>query len=48
MSKNTPVTSTVGLLSNAVCISCTIKSRWAIHESPSRKPDCEEVRSLLL
>ena len=44
MSRNTPLTSTVGLLSNAVCISCIIESSWAIHESPGRKPDCEEIK----
>ena len=48
MSRNTPLTSTVGLLSNAVCISCMIEISWAIHESPGRKPNCEEVKSSLL
>ena len=48
MSRNTPLTSTVGLLSNAVCISYVIESSCAIHESPGRKPNCEEERSLLL
>ena len=36
------------LISNAVCISCIIESSWAIHESPGRKPDREEAKSLLL
>ena len=48
MSRNTPLSSTVGLLSNAVCVSCIIESSWAIHESPGRKPDCEEVKRFLL
>ena len=48
MSRNKPLTSPVGLLSNAVCISYIIESSWAIHESPARKRDCEEVKSLLL
>ena len=29
MSRNTPLTSTVGLLSNAVCVSCIIENGWA-------------------
>ena len=33
MSRKTPLTSTVGLLSKAVCISCIIDSNWAILES---------------
>ena len=48
MSRNRRLTSAVGLLSNAVCISCTIESSWAMHESSGRKPDCEELKSLLL
>ena len=48
MSRNRRLTSPVGLLSNAVCISCIIESSWAMHESPGRKPDCEELKSLLL
>ena len=48
MSRNTPLTSTVGLLSNAVCISCITESSWAIHESRDRKPDSEEVKKFLL
>ena len=48
MPRNTPRTSTVGLLSNAVCMPCIIESGWTIHESPGRKPDCEEVKSFLL
>ena len=48
MSRNTPLTSTAGLLSNAVFISYIIESIWAILESPGKKPDCEEVKSLLL
>ena len=48
MSRNTPLTSTVGLLLNAVCLSYIIDSSWAIRESPGRKPDSEEVKSLLL
>ena len=46
--KITPLASTVGLLSNAVCILCITESCWAIHESSGRNPDCEEVKSLLL
>ena len=46
MSRNAPLTSTAGLLSNA--ISYIIESTWAILESPGKKPDCEEVKSLLL
>ena len=45
MSRSTPLTSTVVLLSSAVCISCIIESSWALHESPGRKPDCERVKS---
>ena len=37
--EKTPLTSTVELLSKAVCISCIIDSNWAILESPGRKPD---------
>ena len=48
MSRSTSFTSTVGLLSNAVCISFIIESSWALHESPVRKHDCDEVKSLLL
>ena len=48
MSRDTLPTSTVGFLSNAVCISCIIVSKWTIQESPVRKPDCEEVKSFLL
>ena len=48
MSRNTPFASTVGLLSNAVCISCIIDSNWGIYESPDRKLGCKEVKSLLL
>ena len=33
------LTSTVGSLSKAVCISCIIDSSWAILESSGRKPD---------
>ena len=36
--KNT-LTSTVGLLSKAVCISCIIDSNWVMHESTGRKLD---------
>ena len=43
MSRNTPLISAVGLLSNVACISCLIDSRWAINESPGGKSDCEEV-----
>ena len=39
MSRKTPLTSAVGLLSKAVYISCIIDSNWTIHESPGRKPD---------
>ena len=39
MSRKTPLTSTVGLLAKAVCISFIIDSNWAILESPVRKPD---------
>ena len=39
MSRNTPLTSTAGLLSKAVCISCIIDSSCAMHESPRRKTD---------
>ena len=45
MSRNTPLTSIVGLLSNAVYISLQLR---AIHESPGRKPDCKEIKSLFL
>ena len=48
MSRKAPLTSTVGLLSKAVCISCIIDSNWAILESPERKPDWEGIKSLLL
>ena len=48
ISRNTPLTSAVGLLSNAVYILCVIESSWAIHESPGRKADSEEEKSLLL
>ena len=48
MSKNIPLTSTVGLLLNAACISYIIESSWATHESLDRKPDCEAGKSLLL
>ena len=48
MSRNTPLTSTVGLLSNALYISCITESSCAVHESLGRKLDCEEVKSLLL
>ena len=44
----TPLTSAVGLLSKAVCISCIIDSNWALHESPGRKPEWEGVKSLLV
>ena len=37
--KKTPLTSQVGLLSKAVCISCITDSNWTILESPGRKPD---------
>ena len=47
MSRNTPLTTTTGLLSKAVCISCIIDSTCAIHESPGRKPDRENVKGLL-
>ena len=33
MSRKIPLTSTVGLLPKAVCISCIIDSNWAILES---------------
>ena len=45
MSRKTPLTSTVGFLSKAVCTSCIIDSNWAIHESHGRKPDWEGVKS---
>ena len=48
ISKKTPLTSTVWFSSNAVCISWIFDSNWAIHESPGRKPDWEDVKSLLL
>ena len=48
MSRKTPLTSTVGLLSKTVCISCIFDSNWAILGSPRRKPDSEGVKSLLL
>ena len=47
MSRNTSLTSMVGLLSKAVCISCIIDSSCAIHESPGRKPDWEGAKGLL-
>ena len=46
MSRKTPLTSTVGLLSKAVCISCIIESNWATHEYPGRKSSLESVKSL--
>ena len=39
MSRKALLTSAVGLLSKAVCISFIIDRKWAIHESPGRKPD---------
>ena len=48
MSRKTPLTSAVGLLSKAVYISCIIDSNWTIHESPGRKPGWDGVKSLLL
>ena len=45
MSRNTPLTSTVGLLSKVVYISCIIDSYWAIREYPGGKPDWEGVKS---
>ena len=48
MSRKTPLTSTVGFSSNAVCISWIIDSSWAMHESPGRNPDWEGGKSLLL
>ena len=47
MSINTPLALTVALLSKAVCISCIIECSWAIHESPGKKPDCEEVKRVV-
>ena len=44
MSRKTPFTSAVGLLSKAVYISCIIDSNWTIHESPGRKPDWDGVK----
>ena len=38
--------SLVGASSNAVYISCNIDSSWAMQESPGRKPDWEDVKSL--
>ena len=48
LSRNTPLTSIIRLLSNAVCISSIIESNWTIHKPPGRKPDCEECKGLLL
>ena len=48
MSRKTPLTSTVGLLSKAVCILCIIDSNWAGDESLGRKPVREGIKSLLL
>ena len=47
MSRNALLTSTAGLLSKAVCISCVTDSNCAIHESPDRKPDWEGVKGFL-
>ena len=48
ISQKTSLTSTIGLLSNAIDILCIIDSNWAIHESPGRKNDWESVKNLLL
>ena len=39
MSRKTPLTSTVGLLSKAVCLSCITDSKLGIFEPPGTKPD---------
>ena len=48
MSRKTPLTSTAGYLSKAVCISCIFDSSCAIYQSLGRKSDLEGVGSLLL
>ena len=47
MLRNTLLTSTAGLLSKAVCVSCITDSSCATHVSPGRKPDWEGVKGLL-
>ena len=47
MSRNTPLTSAVAFLSNAVFSSCITESGWVIHESPGRNPDCEEYLDIM-
>ena len=47
ISKKTSLISAVGL-PKAVYISWTIDNSWAVHESPGNKPECEEIKSLLL
>ena len=48
MSRNTLLTWAILLLSNVVCISGIIDISWAIHKSPGRKRDCEEVEVFYL
>ena len=48
MSRKTHLTSTTELLLTAVCMSYIIDSKWAILESPGRKPDWEGMKSLLI
>ena len=47
MPKKNPLTLTVGFSSKVDCISCTMDSSWAMYESPGRKHDWEDVKSLL-
>ena len=48
MSRNTSFTSTTGLLSKAVWISCTVNSSCARNESSGRIPYWKGVKSLLI
>ena len=48
MSKKTPLTSTVCLLSKLMGTSWIMDKNWVVHESPGRKPDFEGVKSFLL
>ena len=47
ISKNTPLISSVGLLTKLVCNSWIMARSWAIHESPGRKLDCESVKKFV-
>ena len=48
MSKKTPLTSTVCLLSKLMGTSWIMDKNWVVHESPGRKPDFGGVKSFLL